>query len=84
MKIENLAMAIRAITVIIAIEGIIMLELIALSIGINGVALTTAIACIAGLGGYEMGNIIKVFKGGKISSVTSVTLNEKLGLGGEK
>lgn len=39
---------------VVAILGIVTVELYALSKGINGVALSASIACISGLGGYYL------------------------------
>lgn len=64
--------------VLTAMIGIIIMECYALSQGINGLILTLAIAAVAGLGGYELDNIIKALKGGKVPpEVTSVTLADK-------
>ncbi len=52
-------------TVVLAIVGIITLEVIALIKGVNGTALSLAIGGIAGLGGYQVKKIKDKIKGGK-------------------
>jgi len=46
------ANTIKALTPVVSIVGIIIVECVALSQGINGVGMATSIAAMAGLGGY--------------------------------
>ena len=66
MKNETVEVVIKGVTVIVAITGIVVLDSIALMNGINGTIFTLAMIAIAGLAGYEMTDILKYFKGGKV------------------
>ena len=61
---KTVAIVAKAVTVISAIFGIVVLDSIALMNGINGTLFTLAVVAIGGLGGYEIQDILKYIKGG--------------------
>lgn len=51
-------MCYKYIVSVIAISGVTLIELYALSIGVNGTVMSLSVAAIAGLGGYNLKKVI--------------------------
>jgi hypothetical protein len=65
MNVEIISEIVKGTTIIGAIAGIVILDSIALMNGINGTMFTLSMIAIAGLGGYEIKDILEIFRGGK-------------------
>lgn len=52
-------------TPIVAIAGIVAIEVVALCNGVNGIALSSSLALVAGIGGYQIKSFVDKLKGGR-------------------